>query len=162
MGLRSDAVELSHDDEGGRTNIADEVDGESKQVLIARKMKVIDQAFQFGVSHYLQPSAHINISLNFTKTSTSPIPLPSPSPPDILLSLVLDSENQKYQDKNIPLLLSKKLNRYKSVKGGNSFQSNFLTNAFSLMPVGFVNASSEESDGVPLSVWPFSIVGSRP
>ena len=147
---------------GRRTNIADEVDGESKQVLIARKMKVIDQAFQFGVSHYLQPSAHIKFSLNFTKTSTSPIPLPFSSPLSILVPVVLDSRNQKNPEQNLPLLLSKKLKRYKSVNGGNSFQSNFLTSAFSLMPVGFVNASSEERDGVPLSVMPFSIVGSRP
>ena len=48
------------------------------------------------------------------------------------------------------LLLSKNDNRYNNVKGGRSFKSNLLNKAFSLMPVGFVNDSSETKDGASL------------
>jgi hypothetical protein len=41
------------------------------------------------------------------------------------------------------LLRSKNDRRYRSVRGGSSLQSKRLMRAFSLIPVGFVNESSE-------------------
>jgi len=54
-----------------KTYIADEVDGKSKQVLISGEMQVIDQAFQFRISHYCQPSAHTRITYPLSPSSAT-------------------------------------------------------------------------------------------
>ena len=47
-----------------------------------------------------------------------------------------------------PLLRSRKDSRYRSVRGGSNLKSSFLSNFFSLIPVGFVKESSDAIDGL--------------
>jgi hypothetical protein len=51
-----------------------------------------------------------------------------------------------------PLLRSRNESRYKSVRGGSSLKSSFLSKRFSLIPVGLVKESSDTIDGMIFAV----------